>query len=117
MRMRRLGRDGPEVGAGGLGCMAMSGLYGPADDSDGLGTIRAALDAGVNLLDTADRYGMGHNELVLREARRGGVRRPAVTSVKFGALRAPEGAGAASTAGRSPCASGLTRPAFQSSTL
>ncbi len=91
MRMRRLGRDGLEVGAVGLGCMAMSGLYGPADDAESIATIRGALDAGINLLDTGDFYGMGHNELLLREALRGSARRRAVISVKFGALRTPEG--------------------------
>ncbi|MGH7161241.1 MAG: aldo/keto reductase, partial [Acetobacteraceae bacterium] len=91
MRTRRLGRDGLEVAAIGLGCMAMSGLYGPADDAESVATIRAALDAGINLLDTGDFYGMGHNELLLREALRGGARRRAVISVKFGALRTPEG--------------------------
>jgi len=71
--------------------MGMSDLYGPADRTDSIATIHAALEAGVNLLDTGDFYGMGHNELLIAEALRD--RREAVTiSVKFGALRGPDGA-------------------------
>ena len=70
--------------------MAMSGLYGPADEAESIATIHAALDAGVTLLDTGDFYGAGHNELLLRAALQG--RRPqALVSVKFGALRTPNG--------------------------
>jgi aryl-alcohol dehydrogenase-like predicted oxidoreductase len=69
----------------------MSDLYGPADESESVATIRAALEAGVTLFDTADFYGMGHNELLLREALRGTSRDQAVLSVKFGALRDPAG--------------------------
>jgi aryl-alcohol dehydrogenase-like predicted oxidoreductase len=71
--------------------MGMSGLYGPADDAESITTIHAALEAGVTLLDTGDFYGMGHNELLLREALRGGRRKQVVLSVKFGALRTPDG--------------------------
>jgi aryl-alcohol dehydrogenase-like predicted oxidoreductase len=71
--------------------MGMSGVYGPADDTESIATIHAALDAGITLLDTGDFYGMGHNELLLRDALRGGRRERAVISVKFGALRSPEG--------------------------
>ena len=62
MKFRTLGRSGPEVSALGLGCMGMSALYGPADEAESLATIHAAMDAGINLLDTGDFYGMGHNE-------------------------------------------------------
>jgi aryl-alcohol dehydrogenase-like predicted oxidoreductase len=65
----------------------MSDLYGPADESESLATIHAALDAGITLLDTGDFYGMGHNELLIRKALRGRARERAVISVKFGALR------------------------------
>ena len=65
MQMTTLGRGGPEVSRAGLGLMGMSGIYGPADEEESLATIRAALDAGINLLDTGDFYGMGHNELLL----------------------------------------------------
>jgi aryl-alcohol dehydrogenase-like predicted oxidoreductase len=71
--------------------MGMSDLYGPADEAESVATIHAALDAGVTLLDTGDFYGMGHNELLLREALRGRNRDNAVISVKFGALRGPDG--------------------------
>ncbi len=91
METRKVGRSGPEVGAIGLGCMGMSDLYGPADEAESVATIRAALDAGVNLIDTGDFYGMGHNELLLREALRGRTRDRIVLSVKFGALRGPDG--------------------------
>ena len=68
MKTRTLGSTGPTVSALGLGCMGMSDLYGPADDAESVATIRAALDAGVTLLDTGDFYGAGHNELLIREA-------------------------------------------------
>ena len=86
-KTRKLGRSGPEVSALGLGCMGMSDLYGPADETESVATIRAALDAGVNLLDTGDYYGMGHNELLIRRALEGRRREEALISVKFGALR------------------------------
>lgn len=91
MDNRRLGRTGPQVFPIGLGCMGMSDLYGPADDRESLATLHAALDAGITLLDTGDYYGMGHNELLLREALRGRNRERVVVSVKFGALRDPSG--------------------------
>ncbi|KPH08809.1 aldo/keto reductase [Rhizobium acidisoli] len=85
----RLGKTGPDVSAIGLGCMGMSGMYGPADRAESIATIHAALDAGVNLLDTGDFYGMGHNEMLIGEALKGRRREDAVISVKFGALRDP----------------------------
>jgi aryl-alcohol dehydrogenase-like predicted oxidoreductase len=87
MEERLLGSVGPRVSALGLGCMGMSDLYGPADRAESLATIHAALDAGVTLLDTGDFYGMGHNELLLREALGGRSREGVVLSVKSGALR------------------------------
>jgi len=71
--------------------MGMSDFYGPADDRESVATIQAALDAGITLLDTGDYYGMGHNELLIREALRG-RRERAIISVKFGAMRDPSGA-------------------------
>jgi len=73
-----------------LGCMGMSGMYGPADETESIATIHAALDAGVNLLDTGDYYGAGHNEILIGRAVRD-RRDKALVSVKFGALRAPDG--------------------------
>ena len=76
----------------GLGCMGMSGVYGPAEEPESIATIREAVDTGINLLDTGDYYGMGHNELLIREALRGRDRNGVVISVKFGALRGPDNA-------------------------
>ncbi|HEX5438943.1 MAG TPA: aldo/keto reductase [Gemmatimonadaceae bacterium] len=91
MQQRQLGRTGPAVSALGLGCMAMSGSYGRSDDAESVATVEAALDAGVTLLDTGDFYGMGHNELLLREALWNRGRDRAFIAVKFGAQRAPDG--------------------------
>ncbi len=91
MELRPLGQSGPQVSALGLGCMGMSGMYGPADRRESMATIHAALDAGITLLDTGDFYGMGHNELLLGEALRGVPRERFQVSVKFGAQRDPSG--------------------------
>jgi aryl-alcohol dehydrogenase-like predicted oxidoreductase len=91
MVQRSLGASGPEVSAIGLGCMGMSGPYGPADRRESIATIHAALDAGITLVDTGDFYGMGHNEMLIREALQGRDRDRVVISVKFGALRDPAG--------------------------
>ncbi|MDG4808280.1 aldo/keto reductase [Micromonospora sp. WMMD1120] len=91
MNNRTLGTTGPTVSALGLGLMGMSDLYGAADEAESIATIHAALDAGITLLDTGDFYGMGHNEMLLRDALRGRNRDNAVISVKFGALRDSEG--------------------------
>jgi aryl-alcohol dehydrogenase-like predicted oxidoreductase len=79
-----------QVSALGLGCMGMSGMYGASDDALSINTIHAALDAGINLLDTGDFYGMGHNEALIGQALKG-RRDQALLSVKFGALRTPDG--------------------------
>ena len=68
---RQLGAHGPRVFPVALGCMAMSGVYGPADEREAIATIHDALARGVTLLDTGDFYGMGHNELLIAEALRG----------------------------------------------
>ncbi len=91
MQIRPLGATGPQVSALGLGCMGMSGIYGPADRAESIATIHAALEAGINLLDTGDFYGMGHNELLISEALKGAKRDQAILSVKFGAQRDPAG--------------------------
>ncbi|MEU6181696.1 aldo/keto reductase [Streptomyces coeruleorubidus] len=94
MRTRTLGTTGPQVSALGLGCMGMSALYGEADRAESIATIHAALEAGVTLLDTGDFYGMGHNEMLIGEALRAAPadrREQALVSVKFGALRGPDG--------------------------
>ncbi len=91
MQHRQLGATGPRVSALGLGCMGMSGMYGPADRAESIATIHAALDAGIDLLDTGDFYGMGHNEMLIGEALKNVPRDRALISVKFGALRDPAG--------------------------
>ena len=91
MITRSLRYNGPEVSAIGLGCMGMSDFYGPADEVESIATIHAALDAGMNLIDTGDYYAMGDNEMLIGEALRGRNRDQAVISVKFGALRDPSG--------------------------
>lgn len=89
--MRTLGNNGPAVSDIGLGCMGMSDLYGPADDAESVATIHAALDSGLTLLDTGDYYGMGHNELLIRDALKGRSRDGVIISVKCGAMRDPRG--------------------------
>jgi aryl-alcohol dehydrogenase-like predicted oxidoreductase len=85
----QLGATGPSVFPLALGCMGMSGMYGPADDAESVATIHEAIERGVTLLDTGDFYGMGHNELIVGRAIQG--RRDRVQlSVKFGAMRGPD---------------------------
>jgi aryl-alcohol dehydrogenase-like predicted oxidoreductase len=91
MQQRQLGTGGTRVSAIGLGAMGMSDFYGPADRTESIATIHAALDAGITLIDTGDFYGMGHNEMLIAEALRGRKREDVVLSVKFGALRDPGG--------------------------
>ena len=93
MQTRQLGRTGPTVSALGLGCMGMSpGMYGNVDQAEAIATIQAALDRGITLLDTGDYYGMGHNERLIAEAVRDRPRDELIISVKYGGLRAPDGA-------------------------
>jgi aryl-alcohol dehydrogenase-like predicted oxidoreductase len=92
MKARTLGTTGPTVSAIGLGAMGMSDLYGPADDGESIATIHAAIDAGVTLIDTADFYGSGRNELLIARALKERDRDAVTLSVKFGALRDPDGA-------------------------
>jgi aryl-alcohol dehydrogenase-like predicted oxidoreductase len=86
MKYRTLGAGGPQVSALGLGCMGMSEFYGPSDETASIRTIHRALDLGVTLLDTADMYGVGHNEQLVGRAiadRRDQV----VLATKFGIVR------------------------------
>jgi len=86
---RKLGATGPQIFPMALGCMGMSGMYGPSDEAESTATIHAAIDAGINLIDTGDFYGMGHNEMLIGRALR--LRRDQVLlSVKFGAQRGPD---------------------------
>jgi aryl-alcohol dehydrogenase-like predicted oxidoreductase len=86
---RRLGTAGPIVSMIGLGAMGMSGAYGARDDEVSLATIRAAVDAGVTLIDTGDFYGSGHNEMLIGRALRQLDRDAVQLSVKFGARFGP----------------------------
>ena len=92
MQKAHLGKTGPLSSVVGLGCMGMSDFYGPADRGESLATIKKALESGINLLDTGDFYGMGHNELLLAQALIGVPRQSVLLSVKFGAQRDPSGA-------------------------
>ena len=91
METTTLGRGGPVVSRAGLGLMGMSGIYGQADDQESIATIYAAVDAGITLLDSGDFYGMGHNELLLRDALRKIPRDSVFIQVKFGGQRDPSG--------------------------
>ena len=90
MQRRILGTGGLKVSAIGLGCMGMSEFYGPSDEAESIATIQRALDLGVNFLDTADMYGVGHNEEVVGRAIKG-RRQDAVIATKFGNVRGPNG--------------------------
>ncbi|WP_193176059.1 aldo/keto reductase [Oricola nitratireducens] len=92
MKTVQLGKDGPAVSRVGLGCMSMAGVYGPADDAESIATIHAAIDAGISLIDTGDFYGMGSNEILIGRALKERNRDDVTISVKFGALRGPDGA-------------------------
>ncbi len=90
MKTIHLGHNGPIISQVALGCMAMSDMYGPSDETESIATIHAALDAGINMLDTGDFYGMGHNEMLIRRAIEG-RRKDVFLAVKFGAMRGPDG--------------------------
>ena len=87
-----LGTTGPKVGRIGVGAMGMSGAYGAADEKDSVATIHAALDSGATLIDTGDFYAAGHNEMLIGRALAQRPREDYQLSVKFGAMRGPDGA-------------------------
>src|SRR3954471_6323844 len=91
-RRRRIGKDGPEVLAIGLGCMSRAGTYGPAEDEAGIELIHRALDLGVDHFDSSDMYGWGQNEELLGRAFRGKRRGSFVIATKFGQTQNPGGA-------------------------
>lgn len=84
MEKRKLGNTDIEISTMGLGMMGMSpGIYGTIDDNESIKTIHRALELGINLLDTADTYGNGHNEELLGKALQGGKREQAIVATKF----------------------------------
>ena len=87
---RRLGRDGPEVSAIGLGCMGMSEFYGAGDDAESIATLHRFLELGGHFLDTADMYGVGRNEELVGRAIKG-RREEVFLATKFGNVRGPGG--------------------------
>jgi len=91
MPHRSLGKNGPQVSALGLGCMAMTPLYGPVDENEAVATIRAAIDAGAGFLDTSDAYADGKNEELIGRALADGYRRRAFVATKFGNVRLADG--------------------------
>jgi aryl-alcohol dehydrogenase-like predicted oxidoreductase len=92
MRQRDLGKSGVKVSCIGLGCMGMSEFYGPSDDKASERLIQRAIDLGINFFDTADSFGVGHNEMLLGHVLRGGVRDKIVVTTKFGLMRRTDGA-------------------------
>ena len=87
MKTRKLGNSDIETSEIGLGCMTMTGIYGPADETESIATIHAAIDSGVSFIDTADAYGGGSNETLVGKAiadRRDKV----VLATKFGNIYA-----------------------------
>ena len=90
MEMRTLGKSGIKVSAIGLGLMSMSGIYGNANDEESIRVIHYALDKGINLLDSADMYGWGHNEELLGRALRG-RREGVIVATKFGQTKGADG--------------------------
>ena len=91
-KKRTIGKNGPEVLPIGLGCMSLSGTYGPSDEAAGVAFLQQAVDLGVDHLDSSDMYGWGQNEELLGRALKGGRRDKVVLASKFGQTQQPGGA-------------------------
>ena len=92
LKTRKLGTTGVTVSAIGLGCMGMSEYYGPSDDQASVALLHKAVDLGITLFDTADMYGVGHNEMLLAQAFRGALRDTVLIATKFANMRRIDGA-------------------------
>ncbi len=101
MQKRKLGKNGPEVSAVGLGCMGMSISYGEPNDEESIATIHRAIDLGVNLVVTSDAYGNGVNEELIAKAIKG-KRDKVLVATKFGNLALAGGGGASALTGGHP---------------
>src|SRR5262245_31768232 len=92
MHVRKLGNSDLTVSAIGLGCMSMSGTYGPSDDEQSVAVVHRAIDLGVTFIDSSDMYGWGHNESLLGRALKG-RRHQVVLGTKFGQVQSHDGKG------------------------
>jgi aryl-alcohol dehydrogenase-like predicted oxidoreductase len=92
MKQRVLGKSGLKVSSIGLGLMGMSEFYGPSNDEESIALIRKSIELGVTFFDTADMYGAGHNEMLLSQALRGGLRDKVTIATKFANMRGINGA-------------------------
>src|SRR5580692_2570903 len=90
-KKRTVGRNGPAVNPIALGCMSLSGVYGPSDNAAGERFVQQAVDLGVDFLDSSDMYGWGQNESLLGRALKGGRRDKVVLASKFGQTQNPGG--------------------------
>ena len=90
MQTRQLGTNGPQVSALGLGCMGMTPIYATPDPDEAVATIRAAVDAGITMIDTADMYAGGKNEVLVGQGIKG-IREQVFLASKFGNMRLPDG--------------------------
>src|SRR5947208_2609214 len=119
MEKRKIGRSPLEVSAVGLGLMSMSGVYGNANDEESISLIHYALDKGINLLDSADMYGWGHNEQLLGRALKG-WRHKAIVATKFGQTKDASGKPTGTAHGKADVPAGdrrLQHPRFQGENL
>ena len=105
---RRLGKDGPEVSAIGLGCMSLSGVYGTSDDAAAIPFLQRAIDLGVDFLDSSDAYGLGQNEELLGRALKG-RRDKLVLATKFGQDRRTGGVDGSPAYVQQACEASLQR--------